>query len=311
MVVRQKAPAKVNLSLLVGPVGGDGYHPLFTVFVPIALHDDLVFELAVRPPGSGPCPLEVACAGVSPADNLVTRALRALETETGWTFSGSVSVTKGIPTGAGLGGGSSDGACALAVGARIIAEAGGPRLDRASLASLAVRLGADVPFFLQPRPALATGVGERLEPVDLPELPLVIVSPREVLSTADVYRTYDRVAPAEPSDAFLARSEAEAAAWRSLCSDGAARRIGRADLLRRIGAQLSNDLEIASMRLLPVLEIRKAALRRHGVLEALMSGSGPTVFGLCPSFASASRIAAALTAEGTPALAVRSASSPT
>ena len=82
--VRSKAPAKVNLSLLVGSAGADGYHEVFSVFVPVELFDELVFELVARPSGEGPGTLRVECETAPGEDNLVARALRSLERATGW-----------------------------------------------------------------------------------------------------------------------------------------------------------------------------------------------------------------------------------
>lgn len=306
--VRASAPAKVNLTLIVGPPGTDGYHPLLTVFVPIDLHDDLDFELEVAPgKGDG---LAVECSGVDSEDNLVTRALRALEAETGWGFTGRVRVVKGIPRGAGLGGGSSDCAQALLWGARRLEDAGGPRVDDTTIRRLALGLGADVPFFVDPRPALATGIGEVLERLALPELPLVLVVPEEELSTAEVYGTFDGVAACESPQAFAHRATQVEHAWRALGAAWASGEVSRPVFRARLAGMLHNDLERASMHLLPALVARKAALRRLGALGSVMSGSGPSVFGVCTSFASAGRIAAALCEEGTLARPIRTLGDP-
>lgn len=306
--VRTRATAKVNLTLVVGPPRSDGYHPLLTVFVPIDVHDDLDFELDVAP-GTG-AGLTVECSGVDSDANLVTRALRALGAETGWGFTGRVRVGKGIPRGAGLGGGSSDCAQALLVGARRLEDAGGPRVDDNTMRRLALGLGADVPFFLDPRPALATGVGELLEPLALPELPLVLVVPEEELSTAEVYGTFDGVVACESPQAFARRAAHMERSWRALEAAWASAEVTRPVFRARLAGILHNDLERASMHLLPELAARKAALQRHGALGSVMSGSGPSVFGVCASFASAGRIAGALRAEGTLARPVRTLGGP-
>lgn len=306
--VRGRAPAKVNLTLVVGPPGSDGYHPLLTVFVPIDLHDDLDFELDVAP-GAG-AGLTIECSGVDSEANLVTRALRALEAETGWGFTGSVRVGKRIPRGAGLGGGSSDCAQALLVGARRLEDAGGPRVDDNTIRRLALALGADVPFFLNPRPALATGVGEVLEPLTLPELPLVLVVPQEELSTAEVYSTFDGVGACESPQAFARRAAQVERSWRALGAAWASGEVARPVFCAGLAGMLHNDLERASMHLLPGLAARKAALQRNGALGSVMSGSGPSVFGVCTSFPSAGRIAGALRKEGTLAWPVRTLGGP-
>ena len=200
------APGKVNLSLLVGPRRADGYHELFTVFYPLGLADRLTFTLEARPPGGAALDLRVVCPGIDQEDNLVTRALRALEAASGWRLGGEVLVEKGLPVAGGVGGGSSDAAQALLAGARVLTAAGGPAFEAAALHALAARLGADVPFFLDPRPALARGVGERLELLPLPPLPLVLVTGEAGLSTAAVYRAFDDGGAGEPDAAFAERS---------------------------------------------------------------------------------------------------------
>lgn len=307
-----RTPAKVNLSLLVGPPAADGYHPLFTVFVPIDLHDELEFRLTAVPPSpgaslaaGGPTPpggrrreLQVECPGVPPDGNLISRALGRLTHETGWTFRGSVRVQKNIPTGAGLGGGSSNAACALRVGADLLAAAGGPTVGPVELARMAHGLGADVPFFLDPRPSVARGVGEQLSPLALPALPLVLVLPEEELSTAEAYRTYDGVAGSEAATAFEVRCRMAEQSWRTLEQAWRRRELTLADFCVQVASLMQNDLERASLHLLPDLAPRLAAIRRRGALAALMSGSGPTLFGLCASHDEAGSVAAGLARDG-------------
>lgn len=283
MRITAKAPAKLNLSLLVGPRRADGYHELFTVFVPIDLHDELSFFLALTEGG-----LTVSCEGVDGDDNLVARALHALAEASGRPISGEVVVRKGIPVGAGLGGGSSDAALALRVGARLLAEDEGMEIESERLHGLAARLGADVPFFLGDGPALARGIGERLEPFALPVLPVVLVMSTDTLSTPSVYRTFDKVAPTETMEEFSIRAHACERDWRAC-----ARQCGG-----RVAELLRNDLEQASFSLLPHLVEDKRALVEAGALGALMSGSGPTLFGLCRSAEAAQTAAQRLAARG-------------
>ncbi|HZK49087.1 MAG TPA: hypothetical protein VFD74_05740, partial [Thermoleophilia bacterium] len=287
-----------------------------------------------------PEPLTVACAGVSQDENLVTRALLAIENATGWVFSGHVTVRKNIPTGAGLGGGSSDGAAALRAGAEMVAEAGGPRLTPSQLHGLARGLGADVPFFLDPMPALARGVGDLLEPLELPPLPLVLLLPESPLSTADVYRAFDGLAagpepaatstsaaaapvassdlaagsgsaatpePAAvpgPADTFEERFLAAERGWRGLSSAWSSGACGVEEVVLEAARLLRNDLEEASLQLRPGLASTRAALDAEEVSGTLMSGSGPTLFGLCASSAVAQAVAQRLCARGYDARAV-------
>lgn len=303
--LRAQTPAKVNLSLLVGPPAADGYHPLLTVFTPIDLYDELEFDLTARPGATGGqrgddarAEVVVECPGVPRERNLITRALEALSSETGWVFAGAVRVGKAIPTGAGLGGGSSNAACVLKVASTLMSASGGPVLKPSVLRGLARGLGADVPFFLDPRPSLGRGVGERLAPLALPALPLVLVLPDEELSTAEAYRTYDGVAGKEALAAFDARCRLAEQAWRTLEQAWQEGEITLANFCVQVASLMQNDLERASLHLMPGLAASLSAITRHGALAALMSGSGPSLFGLCASHEEAARVASGLMSDG-------------
>ena len=158
----KKAPAKVNLCLLVGPKNEEGFHELFTVFAPIDLYDTLDIKLKARPAEGSAGDLKVKCRAAEGESNLAFKALKMLEAETGWAFDGRIEIEKRIPVGGGLGGGSSDGACALLAGVEALSEAGGPVLDYEQQVAMARKVGADVAFFLKARPAIGRGIGEIL-----------------------------------------------------------------------------------------------------------------------------------------------------
>lgn len=181
------APAKINLFLHILGRRPDGYHELQTCFQFIDLCDEI--ELAVRPDGQIRR-LEGA-AGVAEADDLCVRAARALKEASGCRLGVDIKVTKHIPMGAGLGGGSSDAAtCLLALNA--LWGLGRPR---AELAALGLKLGADVPVFVGGRAAFAEGVGERLTPLYPPNAPpeshYLIVKPAVFVSTREVFQDPD------------------------------------------------------------------------------------------------------------------------
>jgi 4-diphosphocytidyl-2-C-methyl-D-erythritol kinase len=291
--ITTRTPAKVNLSLLVGPRDEAGYHEIFTVFAPIDVYDELEFFLEAENKDGLPGELGVECGAVPGEANLATHALRALESRTGWTLSGRVVIRKGIPVGAGLGGGSSDAAAALLAGAQVLAEAGGPVPRRTELVGLARKLGADVAFFLDPVPAFGRGIGELLEPVALPELWLVLVVFDRMLSTARVYRSLDAVRPAVTKAYFDFRRVQAEKRWRQVAEAG------------EIARLLENDLEQASFGILPSLATDKETLIREGALGALMSGSGPTLFAVCQSEAKGQDLAKRLVARGLQARVVR------
>lgn len=247
--VTLSCPAKVNLYLKVVGRRPDGYHDLVTVLQPLSLADELVIELVEGTDVSLACNLPDL-----PVDegNLAVRAALAFQKAVCRTFGVRMRLTKNIPVAAGLGGGSSDAAGVLK-GLNILQ---GNLLDGAKMGELARGLGADVPFFLQDGPALGEGIGDRLTPVSLPPAWFVLVNPGFAVSTAWVYRSLEP--PFTPPPPGLA-----------------------ARLARDHPAQwLHNDLEAVTLGRYPELKALKQALLREGAAGALMSGSGPTVFGI-------------------------------
>jgi 4-diphosphocytidyl-2-C-methyl-D-erythritol kinase len=259
------APAKLNLRLKVTGVRPDGYHELVSVMVPVNLFD--VLELTLAPPGV----MSLTCDGYAvPADegNLVWKAVRAFSEKTGMDAGLRIRLVKNIPVAAGLGGGSSDAAAVLLC----LNEVGGRPLSAQDIHVLAAGLGADVPFFLSCRPALARGVGDVLEPLtDWPGHHYVIVTPRLQISTAWVYR---RLRLNE-----LTRDEYHYI-MKQLSSDSLV-----------VAHVLENDLETVTSASFPIIETIKRELLDAGAAGALMTGSGPSVFGLfdSPSKASLAR----------------------
>jgi 4-diphosphocytidyl-2-C-methyl-D-erythritol kinase len=250
------AAAKVNLALEVLGRRTDGYHEIATVMQAVDLSDRLVLEDAEA--------LEVrtSAPGV-PTDerNLAYRAAAALRDAAGVQRGVRIALDKRIPVAAGLGGGSTD-AAAVLVG---LNRLWGLRWTVERLEELAVGLGMDVPFFLRGGAALATGRGERLARLTGGAMALVLVNPRFPVSTAE---TYGRVTPAMYSDGGHARAVAGA-----LRSRGAA----------QVAASLYNGLEPAARAAYPQIAKMEAALEAAGALGAVMSGSGPTVFGVARS----------------------------
>jgi len=183
------APAKLNLGLRVVGRRDDGYHLLESLFVPLELADRVRVEAEPAAVTSISVTM-LGRAGDVPAgdDNLVTRAARAFLGAAGITARIALTLDKQIPVGAGLGGGSSDAAAVLCALAQQFAN----ELSIQALAAVAVRLGADVPFFLDPRPAWVTGIGEQIEPIrEFPALDVLLATPAPPLATADVFRALD------------------------------------------------------------------------------------------------------------------------
>jgi 4-diphosphocytidyl-2-C-methyl-D-erythritol kinase len=279
------APAKVNLCLLVGPRRADSYHELFSVFAVVDLCDEMEFSLALRAAdeGAGPGLIELDCPGIEGGDNLAIRALRAVEKLTNRSITGRVRIEKHIPVGAGMGGGCWAAAAAGGGAARLLDEEGGVRLEPSLLHDVARSLGADVPFFLEGRSALARGIGDRLQAISLPPLALVLVLPEEHLGTKDVYAEFDRQSALDEGPGFAERAARAEASWARVSAARADSGPDSTEAAAAIAGLLENDLEAASFSLLPELVDRRRAIEEEVALGALMSGSGPTLFGVCAS----------------------------
>jgi len=244
------APGKVNLCLFLGPLREDGRHEVVTLLESVSLADVVAVEELPGRPGQSD---QVECATV-PGLNIVSQTLDGLRAR-GWDGPPlRVVIEKRIPVAAGMGGGSADAAAMLRL-ARSVA----PVPDGVA-AELAAALGADVPSQLSPGLWLGTGAGEVVERrAPLAEHAFVIVPAAFGLSTLDVYREADRLAlPRDASD--LARQL------------GAVRAGGMPELV--------NDLEAAALSLRPQIGRTLEAVRDSGAEHAMVSGSGPTVFGL-------------------------------
>ncbi|MCL4454447.1 MAG: 4-(cytidine 5'-diphospho)-2-C-methyl-D-erythritol kinase [Deinococcus sp.] len=241
------APAKVNLGLSVLAKRPDSYHQIHTIFAALDIADRVFLEPAPRG-----IRLEVSGRALPPGpENLAYRAAQKYLKAAGMPGGVRLVLQKNLPVGAGLGGGSSD-AAAVLKGLREIYPSG------INLASLAVKLGADVPFFLQGGWAEAEGIGEQLSEIKGSRLSLVLAGPGLPVSTAAVYGALLPSEPAGPLPvpeilAALAQ-EQEPPYW--------------------------NSLEAAAFRLYPQLAELKSELKKTGLRGVLMSGSGSCFFGI-------------------------------
>jgi len=245
------APAKVNLCLHVLGRRDNGYHDLAMLMVPLAFGDYVRIALRDEPG------VEIECAGVElppGGENIAVRAARNMLERAAYRGGVKIEIDKRIPVAAGLGGGSSDAASVLC-GLNRLLELG---LRQDELMDIGVTLGADVPFFVRGETAWATGIGERLEGVkNLPFAWYVLVNPGFAVSTAWVYGNLGLTTPRTPTKM--------------------PRFSGQID---EIAALLHNDLEAVTAARHPEIAEIKGLLLDLGALGALMSGSGPTVFGL-------------------------------
>lgn len=277
-----RAPAKINLCLYLGQRREDGLHELCSLFEPLGLADTIeVTEVAGTSKGPGAAPAdEVVCPGVE-GENLAARALAALR-EAGWEAPPlRIEIEKRIPVAAGLGGGSADAAAVLRLAA---SGAFGPHSDpkpRVDLHALAAALGADVPSQLDPALALVRGAGERVERLTAPERHAVVLLPGGGgLSTAEVFAEADRQGLGREAGEL----ERLAGQLRAAAAAGASP-LAYAELL-------ANDLEPAARALRPEIGDALDALRAAGAPLTLLTGSGPTAFGLFPDLAEAEAAAA-------------------
>ena len=249
--------AKINLYLKIIGKRADGYHELETIFWPLPwLYDEVTVALA-----DDGVHLECDSPGV-PCDsrNLCWKAVTAFLEDTGLTMGVGIHLVKHIPVAAGLGGGSSDAASVLLQMRDLLA----PTMAMAHLADLAVKLGADVPFFLNPVPALARGVGERLEPIAFSGEPdLLLVNPGFPIPASWSYAHWRDVAtPPAP-------------AWEELLT------AVREGAWEKASSLTHNDLGPCAMAKFPLLGMIAEQMESYGVRYVRVSGSGPTLYGFC------------------------------
>lgn len=260
-----QAPAKVNYRLDVVGRRPNGYHDLRMIMQQVNLCDEISIRLVSQPGIRVTCGREGVPEG---AENIAWKAARALLELAGHDQGVEVAIVKNIPVAAGLGGGSSDCAAVL-LG---LNELLGLQLSRERLMEIGVGLGADVPFFVFGKTALAEGIGELLSPLDkVPDAWVVLVNPNLPVSTAWVYQNLQLTQRDQ-----LARLPNSFENVADLC------------------AVLGNDLESVTIPAFPVIDEIKRSLIASGAAGALMSGSGPTVFGLFEDEAVARQAAAKL-----------------
>ena len=259
--IRRRCPAKVNLYLRVLGRRDDGYHELVTVMQPLSLAD----ELLVTPGGNA---LRFTCDRPDlpqGPENLVWRAALAFQQAAGIEVKVHLELHKKIPVAAGLGGGSSDAAGTL----KALNQLYGAPLDQGRLHSLAAHLGADVPFFLGNGPAVGRGTGTELSPLALPAYNYLLINPGVLLSTRWVYENLD-LGRITGNSATPTWDPEHPERW------------------------VRNDLAEVAIRRLPELAELLERVRQAGAVAQSVSGSGPTIFGLFPTWEAVKEAARAL-----------------
>lgn len=289
--VTVRAPAKINLVLHVLERHSTGYHQILSLMQMVNLYDRLI--LTRRPRRDGIRIVTRNRALPRGEDNLIVRAARAFMKRYGIETGLRVELDKQIPIGAGLGGGSSDAAATLRGLCRLYQMT--PR--RTELEALGQTIGSDLPFFFGGPTAWVAGIGNEVYPTRLDRnLWAVLVNPGFEVSTAWVYSELDRVrskASVRPKT-FVEKIR--------LTLDPNQLKIpsrkSKAFPLTKRSFSLHNDLEVITIRRYPVIETIKERLSSLGSKGGVMSGSGPTVFGLFPDASSARSAAAILAGEG-------------
>lgn len=257
-----RAPAKLNLCLYVGPRRSDGLHEICSLLQSITLADEVTMEVGVGERD------EVVCPGVE-GTNLAAVALARFRERFAWEGPPvRVTIEKRIPVSAGLGGGSTDAATVL----RLAAIASGIRTGLEELLALGPSIGADVPSQVEPGAQLVLGAGEVVERMHKQwHIAAVLLTNRRGLETADVYAAADRLGTPRHDLTHVAERVRNATIVASY------------SLLGQEADILHNDLEAAAIELEPSVGDALELLRESQAGAALVTGSGPTAFGLYPT----------------------------
>lgn len=268
-MIALEANAKINLTLDILGTRPDGYHEVAMVMQEVSLHDTLTLSKT-----SGKIELYIEGSDL-PADesNLCWKAAKLVQETCQLTGGVEMHLTKRIPLAAGLAGGSAD-AAAVLKGMNQLYELG---LTEVQLCDLGAKLGSDIPFCIMGGTMLATGRGEILERLpDFPETYVVLAKPAIGVSTAWAYKTYDAgyTGPHPDNEAMLAEIKA-----------------GNRE---KAAALLCNVLESVTIGKHEIIDSYKKTMLQQGALASMMSGSGPTVFGLTTDEAVANKVADAL-----------------
>lgn len=257
--------AKINLGLAITAKRPNGYHELCSLFIPIGLYDNISIELK----GSDCFSCQIYADGFFVNDfpcnenNILYKTAKLVSDKTDLKFKINIYVEKNIPIGAGLGGGSSNAAALLNELNKLLSL----KYNRQELIDIALSLGADVPFFLDPRPALVEGIGEKIrffEPIK--NYNVLIVKPSANISTSEIFNEYifDLTLPLSGVNNF---SRIKDMFYHALSDEN-------------IISKLNNDLEIVALKKCDKINLAKKCVEKFSPLVCMMSGSGSAVFGL-------------------------------
>lgn len=257
-----KAAAKINLAIDVLRKRPDGYHDVMMIMQSVALYDTITVRVQ-----KGDIKIATNSSKIpSDSANIVYKAAEYLKLKYNVKNGAFINIEKSIPVAAGLAGGSADAAAAL----KLLDKAWDLRLSRTELLEAGKKLGSDVPFCIQGGTALAEGLGERLTPLPgIPDCHILLAKPSASISTKEVYT--------------------------GLAMEDIKVRPNIKDMLKYIekgnlegiAGNMCNVLETVTVKKCPEIEVLKAKLVEHGALGSMMSGSGPTVFGIFKDMVSA------------------------
>ena len=265
-MILKKAYAKVNLGLDITGRRDDGYHMVRMIMQSLDIYDELTFEMKEEPG------IIITLAGENEnnlslgEDNLIFKAAKHISEMTGYEGGIRITLKKNIPIAAGMAGGSSDCAATLK-GVNELLNAG---LSEEKLREIGVKLGADVPYCIMGGTALSEGIGEVLTPLPaLPKCFFVVAKPAVSVSTAEAYGGYDRLAAEKPE---LIHPDI----------DGQVEALRNGDL-KGLTDRFLNVLEYVTAEKYSEIRELEEIMKDAGALNAMMSGSGPTVFGIFDS----------------------------
>ena len=250
-------PSKINIFLSVKGKMANGYHEIETIFLPLQdIFDKITIDFYSK---KG---IHIASDNKSiplNSDNLCYKAAEAYARKTEITPAWNINIEKNIPIAAGMGGGSSDAAAVLL----LLQKYYNNILPKNQLHSIALKLGADVPYFLNPVPAIGKGVGEKLAPVSIASgLYIIILAPQFPVSAAWAYKNYRQSCSSTPHDVKEFLDCMKSGDW------------------NKLGSLMYNDLAAALYKKFPALKIFKENLLEAGAINADITGSGPTLFGI-------------------------------
>ena len=268
-----KAPAKVNTVLKVVGTRDNGFHDLEMIMIPLTLADEITLTTTEAEEGVKLVLDGQGDDGMLGDDNLACRAARLMFSEAGIDSGVKIELKKIIPVAAGLGGGSSDAAAVLR-GMNVLLELDWPS---EKLAEIGGKLGSDVPFFCYDGPALVSGVGDRVKPFDgFPNTSFILVNPGFAVSTPWVYKKWDETAQLCEIKGLTVEKTGDRVPPASLGEDGQP----FFQVVSEVVDSLYNDLEVVTIPEYPEIGKIKKTLMSLGAAGTLMSGSGPTVFGI-------------------------------